>query len=451
MTDDRSVPSRSHEFYCLRVAQRLKGTHEVTPTVSTCQWWGQRLLAERSRYEEVEEISARDALAGAEHAACPPCVCYQFITATHTGYFRIPACATARCSEEARGNGGEEATAWRDRLNRRRARRRISENMRRPRRQRRICPASLSLSLFTRAYLEGSRNVSSVFLLGIRLSRYFVAIFECDFAHLTTTGSRAHAHTHSRARARTHTERREERERTHRRGRSSYPGRCVLGIARSDRGRRSAAPTTKRSFLRRHRSSLSRSATVVHVRPCSAGKCVYAVKEKERESWRVRMRGRNSEEEEEESKGAREESRGRLVGGWRWSARKRGSRSLLKRGTRRVSCMYSREADSGFQGQPIKSFPYRDVSHETQLNTQILRGTVFVKEPQSDAVRWIKRERRFPLARYARGIEERVAKTIVRRSAESVRRVVTRCHGWLDCMTGRLYVCRRASIRGGRR
>lgn len=58
----------------------------------------------------------------------------------------------------------------------------------------------------------------------------------------------------------------------------------VLGIARSDRGRRSAAPTTKRSFLRRHRSSLSRSATVVHVRPCSAGKCVYAVKERERES-----------------------------------------------------------------------------------------------------------------------------------------------------------------------
>lgn len=50
---------------------------------------------------------------------CPPCVCYQFITATHTGYFRIPACATA----PGEGDGGEE------RPNRRRARSGVSENI----------------------------------------------------------------------------------------------------------------------------------------------------------------------------------------------------------------------------------------------------------------------------------------------------------------------------------
>lgn len=50
----------------------------------------------------------------------------------------------------------------------------------------------------------------------------------------------------------------------------------------------------------------------------------------------------------------------------------------------------------GFHGRPIaRDSPDRDVSHGSDEFPRILRGIVFVKEPQNDAVRWIKRWRRW--------------------------------------------------------
>lgn len=254
MTDDRFVPChrRVASFIVWKVRTKSRRQSRLVNDKAR-----RAFLAERSRYEEVEEISVRDALAGrAEHAACPPCVCYQFITATHTGYFRIPACATARCSEEARrqwrgrrrwrgeigwiggGREGEYPKIW-DVRDVRDA----------------YAPLLyLFLSLFERirAY---SRNVSSLFLsIRIRPSRYFVAMFGCDFAHLTTTTGSSRTRTYTFARARAHTENGERRESARTVADAPRTLHGVLGIARSDRGRRSAAPTTKRSFLRRHRS-----------------------------------------------------------------------------------------------------------------------------------------------------------------------------------------------------
>lgn len=154
-------------------------------------------------------------------------------------------------------------------MNRRRARRRVSENMRRPPSETHICPASLaflsfSLSLFKRTSREVHDSPLVLFRRNVRTR----------FRALDDDGlSRTRTYTN---RARTLNGERRERERTHRRGRSSYSGRCVVYRAAGSR-QRSVAPTTKRSFLRRHRSSLSRSATVVHVRPRSAGKCVYTL------------------------------------------------------------------------------------------------------------------------------------------------------------------------------
>lgn len=110
-----------------------------------------------------------------------------------------------------------------------------------------------------------------------------------DSAHLTGT-RRNHTHAYVGGERR-------ERERAH-------APRTRDGVS----GSRQRSPTTRRSFLGRHRSSLSRSATVVQVSAYVLWK-----RERERGIKRWRDEGRSSGEEEEESKGAREESRGRLV------------------------------------------------------------------------------------------------------------------------------------------
>lgn len=110
--NNRPAPSRSP--IVVRSGHSDEDAHNRSPltVASTCQWRAKLLggavtLPRRPREEPGER--RRGALLvgaggrGPRGTACPPCVCYQFITATHTGYFRIPACATARCSE--RGGG----------------------------------------------------------------------------------------------------------------------------------------------------------------------------------------------------------------------------------------------------------------------------------------------------------------------------------------------------------
>lgn len=101
--------------------------------------------------------------------------------------------------------------------------------------------------------------------------------------------------------------------RTHARGRLLVL-RSVLYRGRIEPIRCCRRPRDDLSFLRRQWSSLSRSATVGHVRPRSAGKCVRAGREEESEEKeegekagaRVReksvrgTRGRNLDDEEEE-------------------------------------------------------------------------------------------------------------------------------------------------------
>lgn len=111
--------------------------NEATRTIIPCHWRFTRSnpspecsgIAHQVAERAVNHGGTRDPSARETHyrlngrkntrRLCPPCVCYQFITATHTGYFRIPACATA----PREGDGGGE------RPNRRRARSGVSENI----------------------------------------------------------------------------------------------------------------------------------------------------------------------------------------------------------------------------------------------------------------------------------------------------------------------------------
>lgn len=152
--DDRFVPSvesRCVVFYCLRAR-----SHKVTPRVA-------RLVNDddeepqpdlgHTRYER--SLGARETLALAGHWAektrhettrgvSTMCLLSIHNCATHTSYFRIPACATARGSAGGDGGGG----GLRDRPPNRRRRRKVSENTRRPRQKTHVpCFCRLSLSL----------------------------------------------------------------------------------------------------------------------------------------------------------------------------------------------------------------------------------------------------------------------------------------------------------------
>ena len=218
-------------------------------------------------------------------AACPACVCYQFVTATH-GLFPNTCLRNHNWRRRRRGRGREkERESFRAETEEARSQREGEGDLRLRKYARRVAP--LSSSRRPRGWTIATR--------------FF---FPSSILRPRTGASRAPIAREPRThKSRKHKQReRERRETTPLCRRFS---RCVARAIFFAGTRRDLADLVWRSA----RGSLVRSATVEHVRPRSAGKCV----RKERET-----QGRNQAEAEEEVSryiGERERERERDGGG----------------------------------------------------------------------------------------------------------------------------------------